>query len=745
MWIGTCKDEMCRQVLVFPECVPYLTCHQCGQTHRTETLDNKIPFNSTLSTNPHILKTPCDKLNLPTRGPELIKVMGFSHYHQKLVSHLLTTYGMDKHSGKARPLRQITGRVILDCSVFGDRSFKIETRHLEIPGYGKDVSASEYLAETLKIILPNDNQNSLVPIHADGDGHCLVHAISRAVSGRELFWHPLRIGLKHHFSSNLEKYKSLLGNFINNSEWSYIIDECDPDYKPSDGSMIGLRNVHVFGLANLLRRPIILLDSNEGMKASADYAAVFLPGLNPPMACCNKNGVFNSPLCLAWSSAARNHYIPLVPVKELPLPKLRRGYLPKVWGFPQNFLDSYMKFDDQGFVVIGGDDYLGQRYLNKLNIAMDEQFTINMRVAPILVADLYHFHYSTKLVSTPKPESVIDVAVTMCQEGRLFHCIMCHALNVVPLTSHWLKPGGALYAAAKKVFGYLRPDHDYAFRNYRIVCRYDANHDILVIHNYDSSVPCAFCNSPSLRKIRNDGSVIYKNGDNTSLPVSNVRRSNCPCGFKHWWDGNYYDNLPSLHEITIAWKNEYITETFPWFSNESDPVLNSDAFEVAAGIIQKNFPEERSESLMESVVSAIRVATKESSRTVADEEELEREEIRSKTIPQPTGSGKRSPVGSHSPNTNSNIYFGDYEGETSSSSSLRLPSPVPSSVFDTLSATHSRIHDMVLEEEKISRSGAVKRIASTDSQKDYTNSTKRSAQSNRDNSPGSPKPSTSRH
>ncbi|XP_073975367.1 deubiquitinating protein VCPIP1-like [Rhodnius prolixus] len=743
MWIGTCKDELCRQVLLFPECVPYVTCHQCGQTHRTELLDNKSPFNKSLSSNPHILKTPYDKLNLPTRGPELIKVMGYSHYQQKLVSHLLTKHGMDKHTGKARPLQQITGGVTLDCSVFGDRSFKIETRHIDITGFGKDVAANEYLAETIKIITSfNDNLNSLIPIHADGDGHCLVHAISRAVSGRELFWHPLRIGLKQHFSSNMEKYKSLLGNFINNAEWSYIIDECDPDYKPSDGSMVGLRNVHVFGLANLLRRPIILLDSIEGMKASADYAAVFLPGLNPTMTCCNKNGSLNSPICLAWSSAARNHYIPLVPVKELPLPKLRRSFLPKVWGFPQDLIDSYMKFDDLNCVTIGGDDHLAQPYLNKLNMAMDELFTCKKRVAPQIIADLFHYHYSTKLVNPPKPEAVLEAAVTTLQERRLLRCILCQALCVVPLSSHSLRPGGALYVAAKKKFGFLREDYDYTFRNYRIVYRYDSSLDILVVHSIDPAEPCSFCNNRSLRKIRDDGSVIYQNGDNTTIPVSNVKKSNCPCGFKHWWDRNYFDNLPTFHKICIPWKGDFINETFPWFSEERDPVLNSDVYEVAANIIQKIFSEvDRTDSLMEMVVALVREATKESSRLVDEEENRPLEE---ETLLQQTSgnSGRYSPGG--------NKMYGEsstsqscYETSSFHRDNVSVSPSHSRSCIDTISERAGLAVPLLEEETSGTRSGT-KRSSSTG----LRESPKRIALSenkNRSPSPNSPKPSTSRH
>lgn len=43
------------------------------------------------------------------------------------------------------------------------------------------------------------------------------------------------------------------------------------------------------------------------------------------------------------------------------------------------------------------------------------------------------------------------------------------------------------------------------------------------------------------------------------------------------------------HKICIPWKGDFINETFPWFSEERDPVLNSDVYEVAANIIQKIF------------------------------------------------------------------------------------------------------------------------------------------------------------
>ena len=55
-------------------------------------------------------------------------------------------------------------------------------------------------------------------------------------------------------------------------EWQDIVDECDVDFIPRDGEPLGMRNVHIFGLANVLRRPIILLDSLSGLQSCADYS-----------------------------------------------------------------------------------------------------------------------------------------------------------------------------------------------------------------------------------------------------------------------------------------------------------------------------------------------------------------------------------------------------------------------------------------------------------------------------------------
>ena len=191
---------------------------------------------------------------------------------------------MDKVTGQPQLLTDMAQPRMFDCGILCDRAFSIEQDKIRILGYGQDRSgSSDYLKDTLLVLRDhNCNEERLVPLHVDGDGHCLVHAISRALVGRELFWHSLRINLMNHFCQNLHRYRDLLRNFIDASEWDDIIGECHPDFVPRSGEMAGLRNIHIFGVANILKRPIILLDSLKGMDCSGDYSGgkifnLFLP------------------------------------------------------------------------------------------------------------------------------------------------------------------------------------------------------------------------------------------------------------------------------------------------------------------------------------------------------------------------------------------------------------------------------------------------------------------------------------
>lgn len=274
---GTCPDDECQTKLFFPSYDKSIECTGCGQRHEKSVIKDVAEVTNPDVALHNLLKNVLLGNVKPKKGADDVKVLGLSNYVCKLISPILTYYGMDK-TGKAKLLADMGKNSVFDVSILGDRAFLLEEENLNVIGYGLDKSGSaNYLSETLKDIASfNDNESRLIPIHADGDGHCLVHAISRALVGRELFWHALRVNLKIHMTDNLNKYKELFRDFVDKDEWGAIIDECDPYYIPPEGEALGLRNIHIFGLANVLHRPIVLLDSKSGIQSSGDYSGKFL-------------------------------------------------------------------------------------------------------------------------------------------------------------------------------------------------------------------------------------------------------------------------------------------------------------------------------------------------------------------------------------------------------------------------------------------------------------------------------------
>ncbi|GAB6028966.1 Deubiquitinating protein VCIP135 [Chamberlinius hualienensis] len=634
VYSGYCPDVGCQTKLLFPSSELSIECTNCGQRHqRNELKDLQLVTDANVLL--HTMNTFLRKQTLK-RGVEHVKVLGLSNTHCKLISPILTKYGMEKKTGNAKLLTELNQGETFDCGLLGDRSFRIDPEHVEVVGYGRDISGScTYLADTLATIMVyNDNEERLIPVHADGDGHCLVHAISRALVGRELFWHPLRTNLLNHFRANRKKYQELLKDFINPSEWAGIIEECNPDFQPADGELLGLRNIHVFGLANVLRRPIILLDSLKGMESSGDYAATFLPALLEPSDCRGKSGELNKPLCIAWSSSARNHYISLVGIKNKPLPFLPRLIIPKTWALPQFYLEKYIDFNINGSCIIGGENCLNDSYILKLVSAMENVFMNQYNVHPALVSDVHYYIYKRTGVVGVKPEEIIENTQRVVAEKRLFICLSCNGLCEQTLVAASFKRGGALYTLGEQKYGKFEANKMYSFPLQGALCIYNPETDELIPTGRETMIEkCSLCPSTRLRLVRGDGSIQYHNGDRTKARSQN---NYCKCGYKHYWDGKEYDSLPILIPVVMDWGGKTIKEEVSWFQFESDPLLNSNVYEVAASLVQKHFPGVfGSERLVQKVVDQILEQTKkpeEEVREMAHQDVKSKEEGPSKII-----------------------------------------------------------------------------------------------------------------
>ena len=284
-YCASCPDPDCRVKLYFPSYEASVECPSCGQRHTVKDLPDKVLLSDKEDSFGIELAQMRELYSTAKKPPELVKVKGISNYQCKLLSPLLTEYGMDRSDPpKPKTLKDLGLGEVFDCSKFANRAFAIDEAQINITGYGLDRSGSRrYLADILtQIQSANSDVTYLVPLHADGDGHCLVHAISRCLVGRELFWHALRTNLHQHLTTNHDRYKIMFKDFVSEEEWEGIIEEAGPDFSPPDGQSLGLSNIHVYGLANVLRRPILLLDSWSGMQSSGDYSGVFLPTMYTP-------------------------------------------------------------------------------------------------------------------------------------------------------------------------------------------------------------------------------------------------------------------------------------------------------------------------------------------------------------------------------------------------------------------------------------------------------------------------------
>lgn len=109
-----------------------------------------------------------------------------------------------------------------------------------------DWSAVEYLGEDMRKFIPD----RMIPRLTTGDGNCLLHAVSSAVWGVEIFHDLLRKQLHDELTQNLEWYKKS-STERTEDEWQRAV---------VDAAKVGkyLEFIHIFAVANMIRRPIVL-------------------------------------------------------------------------------------------------------------------------------------------------------------------------------------------------------------------------------------------------------------------------------------------------------------------------------------------------------------------------------------------------------------------------------------------------------------------------------------------------------
>lgn len=109
-----------------------------------------------------------------------------------------------------------------------------------------DELGAAYLSDSVDLKL-------FIPLAVQGDGNCLLHAIGRATNGGG---NPgeLREKLTSELVENEPFYR--LHMRVSDADWANSIESAS-----LDGHYLG--SEHIFALANVLRRPIILFDNKD--------------------------------------------------------------------------------------------------------------------------------------------------------------------------------------------------------------------------------------------------------------------------------------------------------------------------------------------------------------------------------------------------------------------------------------------------------------------------------------------------
>ncbi|CAF3587293.1 unnamed protein product [Adineta steineri] len=224
------------------------------------------------------------------------------------------------------------------------------------------------------IINWNSSLKELYPIRTSGNGNCLLHAVLIAMVGI----HDSNLYLRDRLAQFMDENKDLLKNhwrierlksdksygirsedFKLNNEWDELCSIVHYD-KPEDGQttiyLEFLEAVHIFSIANMIRRPIIVLSEdvirNKNGEAISvnDLFGIYLPILLAPSDC------IHEPIVLVYD---HSHFCPLI-TSDSHKDKLKQNLLPLY----QSINHTY----DQSLLPIRflGDDTSSERSLNLL-------------------------------------------------------------------------------------------------------------------------------------------------------------------------------------------------------------------------------------------------------------------------------------------------------------------------------------------------------------------------------------------
>ncbi|NWU96194.1 TNAP3 protein, partial [Upupa epops] len=174
----------------------------------------------------------------------------------------------------------------------------------------------------------------LVPLKTNGDGNCLMHAASQYMWGiedidlvlRKTLFSALRESDTRNFKLRWQREAMKSQEFVETGlhydtrnweeEWEYLIEMTSPETSEARNRLPynALEEIHIFILANILRRPIIVLADKvvRSLESGSSFAplnvgGIYLPLLWPSEEC------YRYPIVLGYDNM---HFTPLVTLKD---------------------------------------------------------------------------------------------------------------------------------------------------------------------------------------------------------------------------------------------------------------------------------------------------------------------------------------------------------------------------------------------------------------------------------------------
>uniref|UniRef100_A0A915HXD7 OTU domain-containing protein n=1 Tax=Romanomermis culicivorax TaxID=13658 RepID=A0A915HXD7_ROMCU len=424
-----------------------ITCPKCGQSPGQTEL---LPIEASQWSVAELASLTCLHVNVfrglsGKRLPIYCMIDGISPFLCNLLSHIFTYYDVDPKTQDVQRLTEID-----DCTEIFDVSsnlcrsaFQIyNTKLAKMSGYGRNAEAYEYLSPTINYIAHStaSSKDLLDVVEVYGHGSRLYQALSKVLTGCEIYWHALQENLIKHLENFRYIYSEKYPALLTEENWLRVLRQCDLENMQSD-TEYGMK-LHIQAMCNLLRRPIVLLDRLKYIKVKQSTIILFLPMISPVLCRHEVTLKKNSPLIIGWSSG---EYKSFVPVVSYAIEASLSNSILNVWNGGEDLKPKYLEFDLNNLQckVANGVPPPG---LHHKIMLMERIFKVLHNVDPKLVCEYCQDIWYQSSFPNNSIRAILKDCIWRANHGQLWRCLLCRKLGLAtPIGKKFLIEGGLIY------------------------------------------------------------------------------------------------------------------------------------------------------------------------------------------------------------------------------------------------------------------------------------------------------------